>query len=89
MTPSSPPPPASAGVCNVFAAQNLPLLHAAFERGSPGQGKRLTLALLGNLSCKVFHAQTDQETNVYAADLCGKVKRRYGNWSLSHAVRGL
>ncbi len=72
----------SAGVCTIYATQNLQILYAAFARAG-GDGKHSTHALLGNLSTKVFHAQTDQETNQFAADLLGKVRKRFGHASVT------
>lgn len=56
--------------CTVYLTQNLPnfTLHA----GGGQQGSYRFKALAGNLGTKFFHANSDVETNEYAADLVGK-----------------
>ena len=56
--------------CTVYLTQNLPnfTLHA----GGGQQGLYRFKALAGNLGTKFFHANSDVETNEYAADLVGK-----------------
>lgn len=60
----------SARVSTVYLTQNLPNYAVAFGGGDTGAA--LAKALLGNLSTKIFHANTDVETNQWAADLVGK-----------------
>ncbi|WP_303316852.1 TraM recognition domain-containing protein [Flavivirga abyssicola] len=56
--------------CTVYLTQNLPnyTLHA----GGGDKGSYRFKALAGNLGTKFFHANSDVETNEYAADLVGK-----------------
>jgi hypothetical protein len=52
---------------------------AAEEFGEARPGSR-TLGFLGNLSVKIFHAQTDIETCNYAADTLGREYRYLDNY---------
>ncbi len=54
----------------VYLTQNFPSLAAALGCGS--DGRALAASLLGNMGTKVFHANSDRETNQFAADLVGK-----------------
>jgi hypothetical protein len=60
----------SARVANVVVTQNLGGLEAALGGGTKGEAE--TKALTGNLNTKVFHANSDTQTNSWAAELCGK-----------------
>ena len=57
--------------CTVYLTQNLPnySLHAS---GGSSHGNYHFKALAGNLGTKFFHANSDVETNEYAANLIGK-----------------
>lgn len=56
-------------VATVFLTQNISNFYAALG----GESKKATVdSLLGNLATKVFHAQSDNVTNQWAADLIGK-----------------
>ncbi|MFC7339527.1 type IV secretory system conjugative DNA transfer family protein [Haloferula chungangensis] len=52
----------SARVATVFLTQNLPNLYAEMAGGGPA-GKQRADALLGNLQTKIFHQNSDHETN--------------------------
>ena len=60
----------SSRAASVYLTQNYPSLAAAFGGGA--DGKALTDSLLGNMGTKIFHANSDSETNRLAADLVGK-----------------
>jgi len=60
----------SSRAASVYLTQNYPSLASAFGAGA--EGKALTDSLLGNMGTKVFHANSDCETNRFAADLVGK-----------------
>ncbi|GAA3643610.1 type IV secretory system conjugative DNA transfer family protein [Flavivirga jejuensis] len=63
--------------CTVYLTQNLPnyTLHA----GGGEKGMYRFKALAGNLGTKFFHANSDVETNEYAADLVGKELKWMGS----------
>ena len=67
--------------CTVYLTQNLPnfTLHA----GGGDKGNFRFKALAGNLGTKFFHANSDVETNEYAADLIGKELKWVGNQGMS------
>jgi type IV secretory pathway TraG/TraD family ATPase VirD4 len=56
--------------CTVYLTQNLP--NFALHFGGGEKGNLRFKALAGNLGTKFFHANSDVETNDYAADLVGK-----------------
>jgi hypothetical protein len=61
----------SSRTCSVYITQNLPLFY--IHSGAAGDMARNRFrALAGNFSTKIFHANSDPETNDYAADLIGK-----------------
>lgn len=60
----------SSRVCTVYITQNLPNFY--LNCGGGELGKTRFKALAGNLSTKFFHANSDMETNEFAADLIGK-----------------
>jgi len=60
----------SSRAASVYMTQNYPSLTVAFGGGS--EGRSLTDALLGNMATKIFHANSDTETNRLAAELVGK-----------------
>ncbi len=57
-------------VCTVYLTQNL--LNVYLNAGEGEKGKTRFRALAGNMGTKIFHANSDVETNEYAADLVGK-----------------
>ena len=61
----------------VYLTQNLP--NCILHFGGGDLGKTRFRALAGNLSTKFFHANSDVETNEYAADLIGKYYGYLGN----------
>jgi type IV secretory pathway TraG/TraD family ATPase VirD4 len=78
----------SSGVATVLATQNLPILHAAFDRhAGSGKGRDRTMALVGNLANRFLHANSDQETNQWAAEQIGRDLRRFGNVSIGFGDR--
>jgi hypothetical protein len=60
----------SSRAASVYLTQNYPSLVVALGGGS--EGRALADTLLGNLGTKIFHANSDRETNQFAADLVGK-----------------
>jgi len=69
----------SSRVASVYLTQNYPSLIAAL--GGESGGKALTDSLLGNMGTKIFHANSDRETNQFAAELVGRrlqALRNYG-----------
>jgi hypothetical protein len=60
----------SSRAASVYLTQNYPSLAGALGGGS--DGRMMTDSLLGNLGTKIFHANSDRETNQFAADLVGK-----------------
>jgi hypothetical protein len=60
----------SSRAASVYMTQNYPSLCAALGGGP--EGRTLTDALLGNMGTKIFHANSDRETNQFAAELVGK-----------------
>jgi hypothetical protein len=60
----------SSRVASVYLTQNYPSLTAAF--GGAADGKAIADSLLGNMATKIFHANSDTETNRFAAELVGR-----------------
>ena len=60
----------SSRAATVYLTQNYPNLVAAL--GADASGKAIVDSLLGNLGTKIFHANSDPETNRYAAELIGR-----------------
>jgi hypothetical protein len=60
----------SSRVASVYLTQNYPSLIAAL--GADAGGKAMTDSLLGNMGTKIFHANSDRETNQFAAELVGR-----------------
>ena len=56
----------SSRACTVYLTQNLPNYYAEM-----GNRDRVN-SLIGNLQTKIFHANSDPETNTYAAEVIGK-----------------
>ena len=59
----------SSRACTVYLTQNKPNYYA--ELGGEGSRARVD-SLIGNLQTKIFHANSDPETNTYAAEVIGK-----------------
>jgi type IV secretory pathway TraG/TraD family ATPase VirD4 len=69
----------SARVATVFLTQNLPNLYAEMAGGGPA-GKQRADALLGNLQTKIFHQNSDHETNKWIAEtLTRAIRHRAGS----------
>ncbi|HEY1848840.1 MAG TPA: TraM recognition domain-containing protein [Opitutaceae bacterium] len=64
----------SSRAATVYLTQNYPTLVAAL--GGDAAGRSAADALLGNLGTKIFHANSDRETNQLAADLVGRRLQR-------------
>jgi hypothetical protein len=60
----------SSRAASVYLTQNYPSLAAALGGGP--DGKAMTDSLLGNMGTRIFHANSDRQTNQLAADLVGK-----------------
>jgi hypothetical protein len=60
----------SSRAASVYLTQNYPSLASALGGGQ--DGRALTDSLLGNMGTKIFHANSDRETNQLASDLVGK-----------------
>jgi TraM recognition site of TraD and TraG len=60
----------SSRAASVYLTQNYPSL--ASSLGSGSDGRALADSLIGNMGTKVFHANSDRETNQFAADLVGR-----------------
>jgi hypothetical protein len=60
----------SSRAASVYLTQNYPSLSATLGAGP--EGKAMTDSLLGNMGTKIFHANSDRETNQLASELVGK-----------------
>ncbi|HZZ18204.1 MAG TPA: TraM recognition domain-containing protein [Opitutaceae bacterium] len=60
----------SSRAASVYMTQNYPSLAAAMGGGA--DARTLTDAFLGNMGTKIFHANSDRDTNQFAADLVGR-----------------
>jgi hypothetical protein len=60
----------SSRVASVYMTQSYPTLVSAL--GGDGLGRAAADSLLGNLGTKVFHANSDRETNRFASELVGR-----------------
>jgi hypothetical protein len=60
----------SSRVASVYLTQNYPSLVAAL--GAEAGGRAMADALLGNMGTKIFHANSDRDTNQLAAELVGR-----------------
>lgn len=71
--------------CTVYLTQNLPSYvdELGGERKKPA-----VVSLLGNLGTKIFHANSDSDTNRYAAEIIGKGLQRRMSSNLSSPDRG-
>ena len=67
-------PPRARRAATVYLTQNYPTLVAAL--GGDAAGRSAADALIGNLGTKIFHANSDRETNQLAAELVGKRLQR-------------
>lgn len=74
----------SARVCTVLLSQSTSGYYAVMQ----GNGRDEINALLGNLTTKIFHANSDHASNQYAADLIGKRWRSVHNYSSSRNKDG-
>jgi hypothetical protein len=60
----------SSRAASVYLTQGYPSLASAFGGGA--EGRALADTLLGNMATKIFHANSDAETNRLAAELVGR-----------------
>ncbi len=60
----------SSRVASVYLTQNYPSLIGAL--GGESGGRAMADSLLGNMGTKIFHANSDRDTNQLGADLVGK-----------------
>lgn len=70
----------SARACTVYLTQNLPGLYHHLKTDRPEHAAR---SLLGNFATKIFHANTDEDTNRWAAEMIGKEVLLRRNFSFS------
>jgi hypothetical protein len=75
----------SARACTVFLSQTLSNYHAAL--GGNDHARALTASLLGVLQTKIFHANTDPDTNEWATRLFAKEWQYTATSSVSHSDR--
>ncbi len=71
--------------CTVYLTQNLPGLYHYLKTDRPEHAVR---SLLGNFATKIFHANTDEDTNRWAAEMIGKevLLRRNFSFSETHGT---
>lgn len=67
----------SSRAASVYLTQNYPSLTTAFGGGS--NGKALVDSLIGNLGTKIFHANSDCDTNRIASELVGSRLQSFKN----------
>lgn len=72
--------------CTVYLTQNLPSY--LDELGGDGS-RQAVLSLLGNLGTKIFHANSDTETNLYAADIIGRSLQQRMSGNLGMGIGGI
>lgn len=84
----------SARVATVLLTQNIANVEAAL--GGSDKGRAETMSLCGNLNTKVFHCNSDPQTNEFAANLIGRSRtllasgnNSYGNEDWFNAATGL
>jgi len=63
---------ASVKACTVYITQDVPSYYANIGGDDP---KNLTDSLLAKFQTRIFHANTDNETNQQAADFCGRITK--------------
>ena len=68
----------SSRAATVYLTQNVPNLVAAM--GAETNGRVLVDSLLGNLGTKLFHANSDRETNQFASELIGRRLQTFRNF---------
>jgi hypothetical protein len=73
----------SSRVATVYLTQSMSGLMAAL--GGESNGKARVEALLANLDTKIFHANSDRETNQWAADEICKVRQQFRGRSVSNS----
>jgi hypothetical protein len=74
----------SSRAAGVYLTQSYPSLAAALGAGS--EGRAMTDSLLGNMGTKIFHANSDRETNQLAAELVGRRLQTLRSFGLGSSV---
>ncbi|HEY1794238.1 MAG TPA: hypothetical protein VGG34_15080 [Opitutaceae bacterium] len=74
----------SSRAASVYLTQNYPSLCASLGGGQ--DGRTAADALIGNMGTKIFHANSDRETNQLAADLAGKRLQRMRSWGFGSSL---
>jgi hypothetical protein len=74
----------SSRAASVYLTQNYPSLTAALGGGS--EARAMTDSLLGNMGTKVFHANSDRDTNQMGAELVGKRLQTLRSFGLGSSV---
>lgn len=69
----------------VYLTQNL---SSYLDEMGGASAEAAVMALLGNLATKIFHANGDQQTNVFASNLAGRAWRIRRNRSFTQAADG-
>lgn len=75
----------SSRACTVYLTQNLPNYYA--EMGGSHSKHRVD-SLVGNLQTKIWHANSDPETNIHAADTIGKSWHVRKSEGMNYSVTG-
>jgi len=73
----------SSRVATVYLSQNMSGLIASL--GGENNGRARVQSLMGNLTTKIFHANSDTETNQWAADLLGKTRLHFRSVNNSYS----
>jgi hypothetical protein len=74
----------SSRAASVYLTQNYPSLASAM--GGGGEGRTMTDTLLGSMGTKIFHANSDRDTNQLAADLVGRRLQCLRTWGSSSSL---
>jgi hypothetical protein len=74
----------SSRAASVYLTQNTPSLAAVM--GAGGDGRTQAQALLGNLGTKIFHANSDRDTNLFASELVGRRIQSLRNFGSAASV---
>ncbi|MDB5282585.1 MAG: TraM recognition site of TraD and TraG [Bacteroidota bacterium] len=77
----------SSRTATVFLSQNISNYYAVMGSGSDAKAR--VDSLMGNLCTKIFHANSDAETNEYASRLIGSAPTPLTNVGTSHSTFGL
>ncbi len=72
--------------CTVYLTQNLP---SYLDELGGESSRQSVLSLLGNLGTKIFHANSDTETNLYAAEIIGRGLQQRMSGNLGMGLGGI